>query len=475
MFLPRISRDYNTQAIVSALLDAGFVFLAYAGAVFALLPPGVSVLDFAVAHSGFCAIFLVFWYCESMDRGLWESARTQELGTYLFQMFRGLIGAMMLCVFVIALFARDAVAYEFLAVFFLFSAIALPVLRTVIQMALMALRYRGLNVQSVLIIGANEHTADLAEMLQERPYYGYDIEGFLESDPARVDILERYGLPHLGAFEALPSILAERQIHEVFVSLPVRTCYETIRRVKYVCLDQKVQAHLIADPIPLRIARRQLRHMGDVPLLSLSTIPEAEGALFLKRAMDFALSSIMLVALAPFFIGMAILIKLDSRGPVFFLQERVGKNQRRFKMIKFRSMRTDAEQLRQELEHLNEADGPVFKIRKDPRVTRVGRFIRKFSLDEFPQLINVWLGQMSLVGPRPPLASEVAKYTWDQRRRLSVRPGMTGLWQVSGRSDVAFDQWVEFDLTYIDTWSIWNDLRILFRTFRAVIEGRGAA
>ena len=170
----------------------------------------------------------------------------------------------------------------------------------------------------------------------------------------------------------------------------------------------------------------------------------------------------------------AILVKLDG-GPVFFAQERVGQNQRRFKMLKFRSMVVEAEALRADLEERNEADGPVFKIRDDPRITRVGKFIRKYSLDEFPQLINVWMGQMSLVGPRPPIPSEVEQYSWDQRRRLSVKPGMTGLWQVSGRSDVAFKDWVELDLVYIDTWSLFQDAFILLRTFRAVVQGRGAA
>ena len=170
-----------------------------------------------------------------------------------------------------------------------------------------------------------------------------------------------------------------------------------------------------------------------------------------------------------------LLIKLDSRGPVFFFQERIGQNQRRFRMVKFRTMVPNAEELKKELEALNEADGPVFKIRNDPRLTRIGGFMRKHSIDEFPQLFNVWIGQMSLVGPRPPVLPEVVKYTWAQRRRLSVRPGMTGLWQVSGRSDVGFEEWVGLDLEYIDTWSLWGDLVILFKTFKEVFYGRGAA
>jgi lipopolysaccharide/colanic/teichoic acid biosynthesis glycosyltransferase len=187
-------------------------------------------------------------------------------------------------------------------------------------------------------------------------------------------------------------------------------------------------------------------------------------------------STAFLVFIASWFFPLvALAIKLESKGPVFFTQERVGQNQRRFRIIKFRSMVVDAEELRETLVDQNEADGPVFKIRKDPRITWVGRWLRKLSIDELPQFINVFLGQMSVVGPRPPIPSEVDKYSWDQRRRLSVRPGVTGLQQVSGRSDVTFDQWVELDLAYIDNWSLSEDLRILFRTVRVVVLAKGAA
>jgi len=195
----------------------------------------------------------------------------------------------------------------------------------------------------------------------------------------------------------------------------------------------------------------------------------------LKRAFDIAVSASFLATIAWWlFPIVAILIKLESKGPVFFKQERVGLNQRRFKIIKFRSMVVDAEDRKEELAHANEADGPVFKMKRDPRMTRVGRWIRKFSIDELPQFINVFVGHMSLVGPRPPLASEVEKYSWAQRRRLSVRPGITGLQQVSGRSDLSFDEWVEFDLAYIDHWSLMEDLRILYVTFRVVVLAEGA-
>jgi exopolysaccharide biosynthesis polyprenyl glycosylphosphotransferase len=237
-----------------------------------------------------------------------------------------------------------------------------------------------------------------------------------------------------------------------------------------------VPVRMIADLIPLRVATRQIHQLEDIPVLSLSTIPEAFAQLALKRALDMAVSGLFLVTVAWWlFAFVALIIKLDSKGPVFFLQDRVGLNQRRFKCIKFRSMVVNAEELKAQLAEHNEADGPVFKMRRDPRMTRVGRWIRKFSIDEMPQIVNVFVGDMSLVGPRPPVPSEVENYTWDQRRRLSVRPGITGLQQVSGRSDVDFNDWVELDLAYIDNWSLMEDIRILFRTFQVVLQAKGAA
>ena len=303
---------------------------------------------------------------------------------------------------------------------------------------------------------------------------GLRIEGFLEADAERAPILEQHNIPFLGDVDQLPTLLEQGRVDEVYICLPVGSFYETIQHIAHLCEAARVPARLVADLFPLKVASNRLMHVEDIPLLSLSAVPETQLRLALKRAIDFVLASILLVVLFPMLLTIAILVKLDG-GPVFFAQERVGQNQRRFKMLKFRSMVVEAEALRADLEERNEADGPVFKIRDDPRITRVGKFIRKYSLDEFPQLINVWMGQMSLVGPRPPIPSEVEQYSWDQRRRLSVKPGMTGLWQVSGRSDVAFKDWVELDLVYIDTWSLFQDAFILLRTFRAVVQGRGAA
>ncbi len=196
----------------------------------------------------------------------------------------------------------------------------------------------------------------------------------------------------------------------------------------------------------------------------------------LKRILDFTLALTLLVIYSPLFAVVAILIKLTSRGPVFFVQERIGLNKRKFRLLKFRTMVVDAEKRMAELEHLNEASGPVFKIKNDPRVTRLGRLLRRTSIDEFPQLINVFRGDMSMVGPRPLPVRDVNGFNQEwQRRRFSVIPGITCLWQINGRNNVDFDRWMQLDLYYIDHWSLWLDLKILLKTVPAVIKGSGAS
>ena len=208
--------------------------------------------------------------------------------------------------------------------------------------------------------------------------------------------------------------------------------------------------------------------------MRLETTPGLPWQLFIKRGTDFIVSFVGLVLLAPVFLLTALTIKLSSRGPLFFKQERNGMNGRKFTLLKFRSMVVGAEKMQEELLALNEMDGPVFKIRNDPRMTKIGKFLRKTSLDELPQIINVLKGDMSLVGPRPPIPGEVTNYETWQRRRLSMRPGVTCFWQISGRNEINFEQWMKLDLEYIDNWSLWLDFKILLKTVPVVLFGTGA-
>ncbi len=210
-----------------------------------------------------------------------------------------------------------------------------------------------------------------------------------------------------------------------------------------------------------------------MPILTFSTTPERFVPLIVKRGLDIVLSMSMMALSLPVMLFIALLIKVTEGGQVVYRQTRCGLNGRRFTMYKFRTMVADAEERQLDLMHLNEMTGPVFKLARDPRVTWIGRFLRRFSLDELPQLLNVLRGDMSLVGPRPPIPAEVAKYQRWQRRRLSMKPGLTCLWQISGRNDLDFDRWMQLDLEYIDSWSPWLDLKILLKTVPAVLSGRG--
>jgi exopolysaccharide biosynthesis polyprenyl glycosylphosphotransferase len=240
------------------------------------------------------------------------------------------------------------------------------------------------------------------------------------------------------------------------------------------CEELGIRTRVVADFFPTSTSRLSLEFLDTLPLITFSTVPDQESAILAKRLIDVLTAAVLLTLLAPLMLLTAGLIKFTSRGPVFYRQVRCGLYGRKFSLVKFRTMIEGAEDRLWEIKHLNEMDGPVFKMRNDPRVTPLGRFLRKYSIDEIPQLWNVLKGEMSIVGPRAPLSEEVRFYSIRQRRRLSVKPGITCLWQVSGRSDIDFHQWMNMDLYYIDHWSLWLDLRILLRTIPAVFTGRGA-
>ncbi|HXK58400.1 MAG TPA: sugar transferase [Acidobacteriota bacterium] len=274
---------------------------------------------------------------------------------------------------------------------------------------------------------------------------------------------------------SLGAIIAREPVDEVLVALPLRRRRDLIEKIVEACEEQGIMVRVRTDLFDLRVARPQVDTIDGVPVVTIRSGPEDGWQLVAKRIMDVIVSLSFLILLSPFLLLVALAIKIDSRGPVFFRQERVGLNRRRFYVLKFRTMVEQADKTQESLEELNEADGPVFKIRKDPRVTRLGRFLRQFSIDEFPQLINVLRGEMSLVGPRPlPLRDVKLIDTQWHKRRFSVKPGLTCLWQVNGRSDLSFERWVRMDLEYIDTWSLILDIKILLKTIPAVLRGSGA-
>jgi exopolysaccharide biosynthesis polyprenyl glycosylphosphotransferase len=315
-------------------------------------------------------------------------------------------------------------------------------------------KHTALDVRHVAVVGSGHSAEELARMIEKHREWGAKLIGVFEQSAVR-PILESGGVDEL-------IVVSERDSLNDFT--------ETL----LLCEELGITTRIVLNFFPQSIARIELHEFGGYPLLTFSTTPTNEVLLFIRRILDIVLTLVLAIVWVPITVITAILIKLTSPGPVLFRQERCGLNGRIFTMYKLRSMIDNAEQLRFELEALNEMDGPVFKSSRDPRITPIGRIIRRFSIDEFPQFYNVLRGDMSLVGPRPPLPQEVSKYQRWQKRRLSMKPGITCLWQISGRNEVSFDDWMKLDLTYIDNWSLLLDLKILLKTVPVVLLGRGA-
>lgn len=325
---------------------------------------------------------------------------------------------------------------------------------------------------NVLIIGSGRRARYLADRLSDWSGWGVNVVGFL--DPLGESAGRRKGDVILGHSNEISSVLRENVIEDVVVAVP-RSLLGGVQNIIDACQEEGVRLCFMADVYDIHAARVRMALLGGIPLITFEPVARGESKLIVKRMTDLILVLLATPFLLPLCVVVAAMIKLDSKGPVLFTQNRVGLFKRKFKMYKFRSMVEDAEAKIAEIEHLNEAEGPNFKIGNDPRVTRVGRWIRKTSIDELPQLLNVVLGDMSLVGPRPMSQRDVDLFDKGiQRKRFSVRPGITGLWQVSGRSNLSFEKWLELDLDYIDNWSLMLDLKILFKTVPAVVRGSGA-
>jgi exopolysaccharide biosynthesis polyprenyl glycosylphosphotransferase len=404
--------------------------------------------------------------------GLYHNRRRHSLPESVYAITTGtLVGVSLLTV---VLYGVRPVAQSRLMLGYATSLIILAVsLLRWMHLAWRQHRYRkGLGVTRTLIVGAGEVGRAVMRNIIAQPDLGFRVVGFLDDSPdKRAQPIGRF--EPLGNTEELQAVLEAHPVDTVILTLPWRARERIVGLVR-ICEDKGIRVRIVPDLFQMSLNRVDLDSLGGIPLIAVRA-PSLRGWPFqIKRALDIGISAVLLLLISPILLLIAIAIRLESHGDILFRQPRVGRDGQTFTCFKFRSMVEGADNARAALWRHNEATGPIFKMRDDPRITRVGRFIRRFSIDELPQLWNVLRGDMSLVGPRPPMPSEVASYADWHRRRLEVAPGITGLWQVSGRSDLTFDEMVLLDLFYAENWSLGLDLKILLRTVPTVLRGTGA-
>jgi exopolysaccharide biosynthesis polyprenyl glycosylphosphotransferase len=374
------------------------------------------------------------------------------------------------------LFTIVMITPRFIFIFWAVSSLNSIAVRLALRQTILWLGRRKRSLRHILILGTNPRAVRFCRKIESRPDLGYRLLGFVENHWKENPEFLKSGYRVVSDFEGFSSFVRENVVDEVAVFLPVKSFYDQIALIAKICEEHGIIFHHFSGIYDLKLARSETDHFEDLSFVSHYTGSITGWQVLVKRMLDILFSLFLMVILSPTFAVSALLIKCSSPGPVFFMQERVGRNKRRFRLYKFRTMIPDAERKIVELEALNELSGPVFKIKNDPRITPIGRILRKTSIDELPQLYNVLIGDMSLVGPRALPVRDYEGFDQDwHRRRFSVRPGITCLWQVNGRNNIPFDRWMELDLEYIDNWSLWLDAKILLKTIPAVISGHGAA
>jgi exopolysaccharide biosynthesis polyprenyl glycosylphosphotransferase len=368
----------------------------------------------------------------------------------------------------------DYISRAFILSFVIINSIMLGAERFAIRAISWAIRKRGYNFRNVIIVGTDATAQDIARRIRSYEQWGLHLIGYItvngSSSGQMID-----GVNIIGRLTDLENIVKNQVVDEVIFAAPGKRL-EDLEDTFLMLEEHGINARIVSNVFPHVIAKMRVEELETVPLLTFSTVPSNTVALVLKRLFDIVISLLLIILSAPIMLIAAMLIKAASPGPVLFRQKRSGLQGRVFTLYKFRSMYVDAETRRKEFEQYNEMDGPVFKMKDDPRITPVGRFLRKSSIDELPQLWNVLNGDMSIVGPRPPIPEEVAQYKRWQRRRLSMRPGLTCIWQISGRNKIYdFNEWARLDLLYIDTWSPALDIKIFLKTIPVVLFRKGAA
>lgn len=420
-------------------------------------------------------IILPLWALLFKGMRLYESQRFGTLKKEIFNIIKAVSIGILFLSALSFIFDLRYLNRGLVLVFFIINAALLALWRASIRVFLRSVREKGYNYRNFLIIGTGKEAEKILQLVNELKHLGIRVSGLIapntEDNGGNGGRIQGYNI--LGTVDDLPDILYRECVDGAIIALPVNY-FKNLKKSLEICEEMGIAAYISSDFLKRKVAKAYLEELCGMPFLSFTTTPQFPGLIAIKRFLDIAISSLLLILLSPLLLAIGLSIKLTSKGPALFRQSRVGLYGRRFTLLKFRTMVYNAEQLKTGLDANNAMDGPAFKIKNDPRITAAGRILRKLSIDELPQLINVLRGEMSLVGPRPPLPEEVAKYARWQIRRLSMPPGITCTWQANGRNHIRFEDWMKLDLQYIDNWSLLLDLKILFKTVFAVATCRGA-
>lgn len=441
----------------------------------------VSIADFFAMRVKVSNVFIllgltVLWHSIFSLSGLYKSHRLSQRAAETIDIVKATSIGILFLLGASWVFDIRMASAAFLLASWALATTMLVSSRLFLRYLLAQTRLRGRNLRDMLIVGTNARAIEFADRIKASPELGYRIIGFADRDWTGLEQLRRQGYSVACNLDDLQAFFRANVVDEVVIALPMRSFHDDASRIAALCEEQGILFRVLSSIFNLKVARSRAEDLEGESLLTHYTGAADGWPLVTKRILDFSLALMMLIIASPVMILVAILIKLTSPGPVLFTQSRIGHNKRKFVIYKFRTMVADAEKKMEHIEHLNEVSGPVFKMKNDPRITPVGRVLRKTSIDELPQLFNVLKGDMSLVGPRPLPVRDYEGFSEDwHRRRFSVRPGLTCLWQVHGRSNIPFETWMELDMQYIDQWSLMLDLKILARTIPTVLKGVGAA
>lgn len=436
----------------------------------ALLETQLSILEIFQLSA-----LLVVWHLSFVVLGLYHSRRLSSQMSELIDVLKAVclgVGAVYALDFLLQV---DGVTPRLAVSFWVIALITCVVTRLVLRLFLRSVRKHGRNLRHLLIVGSNVRAVELARKIESRPWLGYHLLGFVDHANETQQALAAAGMRLAVTLDEFGTYISNHIVDEVIICLPFQSYYKEAARLANLCEEQGIIVRVSSSLFDLRLSSARSDTFEGERMVTISAGGMRGWPAMMKNVADRILSAMALVILSPLFLATMIAIKLTSPGPIFFSQERLGLNKRRFRLYKFRTMVINAEARLRELEAANEASGPVFKIRNDPRITPLGHFLRKYSIDELPQLLNVLRGDMSLVGPRPLPVRDCEGFQTDwHRRRFSVRPGLSCLWQISGRSSIGFDDWMRLDMQYIDQWSMWLDMKIIAKTVQVVFRGVGA-